>query len=78
MNAAGRLADAGALLQGLKEPADGYECEVSCIDWYGNSRPIFTGGRIFALMATEIAEGRMDNGRIREIGRLNITVPPAR
>lgn len=78
MNPAGRLADAGALLQGLKEPADGYECEVSCIDWYGNSRPIFTGGRIFALMATEIAEGRMDNGRIREIGRLNITVPPAR
>ena len=37
----------------------GYECEVSCIDWYGNSRPIFTDGRIFALTGTELIEGRI-------------------
>ncbi len=53
----------------------GYECEVSCIDWYGNSRPIFTGGRIFALTGTELVEGRIVNGRIREVRRLNIAVP---
>ncbi len=76
--ASGQLGDAGPLVQGLKEPTDGYSCEVSCIDWYGNSRPIFTGGRIFALMATEIAEGQLVDGRIREVRRVNLTqrVPP--
>ena len=76
--ASGQLGDAGPLVQGLKEPAYGYACEVSCIDWYGNSRPIFTGGRIFALMATEIAEGQLVHGRIREVRRVNLTqrVPP--
>ncbi|HEX9933093.1 MAG TPA: beta-propeller domain-containing protein [Allosphingosinicella sp.] len=49
----------------------GYSCEVSCVDWYGNSRPIFTGGRIFALSATELIEGRLDGGRIVEVQRLD-------
>ena len=71
----GGLGDAGALIQGLKEPIAGYSCEVSCIDWYGNSRPIFTGGRVFALMATEIAEGRVVDGRIEEVRRVNLTGP---
>lgn len=78
VTAEGRLTDAGALAQGLKIPVDGYRCEVSCVDWYGNSRPIFTGDRIFALMATEIAEGRMVRGEIEEVGRLNLTGPVAR
>jgi hypothetical protein len=69
----GRLSNAGALEQGQIRPASGYRCEVSCIDWYGNSRPIFTDGRIFALMATEIAEGRMAQNGIREVQRLNLT-----
>lgn len=76
MTAAGRLGDAGPLTQGQTEPQNGYRCEVSCIDWYGNSRPIFTGGRIFALMATEIAEGRLENGQIREVRRVDLTMPP--
>ena len=71
----GTLRDSGPLLQGKIEPGDDYRCEVSCIDWYGNSRPIFTGGRIFALMATEIAEGRMVNGRIEDVRRVNLTQP---
>ncbi len=72
----GRIGDAGPLLRGDDEPADGYACEVSCVDWYGNSRPIFTGGRIFALLETEIAEGQMVDGRIREIGRIDLTATP--
>jgi hypothetical protein len=52
----------------------GYQCEVSCIDWYGNSRPIFTDGRIFALSGTELIEGRVERGRIREVQRLNIAL----
>jgi hypothetical protein len=50
----------------------GYSCEVSCIDWYGNSRPIFTDGRVFALTGTELIEGRIYAGEIHEVQRLNI------
>jgi hypothetical protein len=53
-----------------------YECEVSCFDWYGNSRPIFTEGRVFALMGTELVEGRLFNGGIAEIQRVGMTGPP--
>jgi hypothetical protein len=58
----------------------GYKCEVSCIDWYGNSRPIFTEGRLFGLSGTELIEGRIEDGRVREVQRLNIALarPPAR
>jgi hypothetical protein len=54
----------------------GYRCEVSCVDWYGNSRPIFTDGRIFALSGAELIEGRLENGRIREVGRVNFALAP--
>jgi len=56
----------------------GYECEVSCIDWYGNSRPIFTDGRIFGLSGTELIEGRIAGGRISEVQRLNIALESER
>ena len=54
----------------------GYQCEVSCIDWYGNSRPVFTDGRVFGLSGTELIEGRLVAGRIRELRRLNIALSP--
>lgn len=58
---------------------EGYECEVSCIDWYGNSRPIFTDGRIFALMGGELVEGRRGTDRIIEVRRLDfLRTPPRR
>jgi hypothetical protein len=56
----------------------GYSCEVSCIDWYGNSRPIFTDGRVFGLTGTELIEGRIVAGEIHEVQRLNIALPAAR
>jgi len=52
-----------------------YECDVSCIDWYGNSRPVFTKGRVFALSGTELIEGQISGGRIFERQRLNLSVP---
>jgi hypothetical protein len=52
-----------------------YKCEISCVDWYGNTRPIFTDGRIFVLAATEFVEGRVRDGRIHEIRRVNLTAP---
>lgn len=74
----GQLGDAGAL---IAVPADDvethpdYECEVSCIDWYGNSRPVFLAGRIFGLMGTSLVEARIDAGHIREVARIDLTTP---
>ncbi len=47
------------------------KCRASCIDWYGNSRPLFLRGRVFALLGYELVEGKLEDGRIREVARLN-------
>jgi hypothetical protein len=44
-------------------------CRASCVDWYGNSRPLFLRGRVFALMGYEIVEGKVDAKRITETRR---------
>jgi hypothetical protein len=46
-------------------------CRASCVDWYGNARPLFLRGRVFALLGYELVEGRLDDGRIREQRRVN-------
>jgi len=46
-------------------------CRASCVDWYGNARPIFLRGRVFALLGYELVEGRINSTRIREIRRIN-------
>ena len=46
-------------------------CRASCVDWYGNARPIFAGGRVFALLGYELVEGRLNDGVMREIHRVN-------
>ena len=48
-------------------------CIASCVDWYGNARPIFLRDRVFALLGYELVEGRMEDGRIREVRRTNFT-----
>jgi hypothetical protein len=45
-------------------------CRASCVDWYGNSRPLFLRGRVFALMGYEIVEGRLAGGGIGEVARV--------
>jgi len=63
--------EAGELAAQSEQPKhDG--CRVSCVDWYGNSRPLFVHGRIFALLGYELVEGNLnDSGRIRELRRVN-------
>lgn len=46
-------------------------CRASCVDWYGNSRPLFVRGRVFALMGYEIVEGKVDAKHIMETQRVN-------
>jgi hypothetical protein len=53
-------------------------CVASCVDWYGNARPLFLRGRIFALMGYELVEGEERQGRIREVRRVDYTPAPPR
>jgi hypothetical protein len=46
-------------------------CRASCVDWYGNSRPLFLKNRVFALMGYELVEGRLDTDKIVETQRLD-------
>ena len=46
-------------------------CRASCVDWYGNSRPIFIGNRTFALMGYELVEGEVGQRSIRETRRVS-------
>ena len=65
-----RFSPAGELDAQLAHVADD-GCRASCVDWYGNARPIFWRGRIFALLGYELVEGEMAGGRIRETARTN-------
>lgn len=62
----------GANMNGA--PRDG--CRASCVDWYGNARPIFIGNRVFALLGYELVEGRVEHGRIQEVRRASFAPPP--
>jgi hypothetical protein len=79
-DANGKLSSAGDLIAARRDPnaesPTGYECEVSCVDWYGNARPIFTGGRVLALVNSELIEGKLEDGKIKEIGRIDLTAKP--
>jgi len=46
-------------------------CTASCVDWYGNARPIFMRGRVFALLGYELVEGDASGAKIRETRRVN-------
>ena len=65
-----RFTPAGAL-EAKAETARDDGCQASCVDWYGNARPIFLGDRTFALMGYELVEGRLQDGRISEVRWLN-------
>ncbi|MEZ4339868.1 MAG: beta-propeller domain-containing protein, partial [Sandaracinaceae bacterium] len=47
-------------------------CQASCVDWYGNARPIFYRGRVFALLGYELVEGTVDGSAIREVRRTHM------
>jgi hypothetical protein len=54
-----------------QNPSTNDGCRASCVDWYGNARPIFLRGRIFALLGYELVEGQLDDGSLREKRRIN-------
>jgi hypothetical protein len=46
-------------------------CKASCVDWYGNARPLFVRGRYIALLGYELVEGKLDNGQMHEMRRIS-------
>ncbi len=72
-----RLSPAGELAASMEGVADD-GCHASCVDWYGNARPIFLRGRTFALLGYELVEGRLAGARIREVGRISFAPRGAR
>jgi hypothetical protein len=53
-------------------------CRASCIDWYGNARPLFVSGRIFALLGYELVEGELRGRRLHEKRRVSFAPVPER
>jgi hypothetical protein len=53
----------------LRSTGDG--CRASCVDWYGNARPVFLRGRVFALMGYELVEGAIREGHLEERRRVS-------
>jgi hypothetical protein len=67
-NAGSTLTQLGNLMPvAPRDTADG--CVASCVDWYGNARPIFLGDRVLALLGYEVVEGAVRGGKIVEVGR---------
>jgi hypothetical protein len=48
-------------------------CRASCVDWYGNARPLFIRGRVFGLLGYEIVEGTMNGTGISEKRRISFS-----
>lgn len=76
-NASLKLAGLGELAARADAGDDG--CKASCVDWYGNSRPLFVRGRVFALLGYELVEGKLtQQGGIEEVQRVNFAPKAAR
>ena len=63
------LSEVGEL--GSRNASTNDGCRASCVDWYGNARPLFLRNRVFALLGYEIVEGSIDGGVMRETRRVN-------
>jgi len=65
-----RLNELGELASRVKGKMND-ACRASCVDWYGNARPLFVRGRVFALLGYEIVEGAFAEDRILETRRIS-------
>ncbi|HSQ32136.1 MAG TPA: beta-propeller domain-containing protein [Gemmatimonadaceae bacterium] len=58
-------------LEAHPDAASEDECKASCIDWYGNARPLFFEGRVLALLGYELVEGQRIADQIVELRRVD-------
>ena len=64
------------ILGASPNPNTNDNCKASCVDWYGNSRPLFIKGRVFALMGYELVEGKVSGNSISEVRRIDFSPVP--
>ena len=69
-NASAHFEEMGELAAQPERATDD-KCRASCVDWYGNARPLFVRGRVIALLGCELVEGALKDGRIEEMRRVN-------
>jgi hypothetical protein len=69
-NGGERFTPLGVLTAGASRTT-GDACRASCVDWYGNARPLFVGDRVFALLGYELIEGSISDGAIEEVRRVS-------
>lgn len=68
----GLITGAGQMTpQSFQRPAE--ECATSCVDWYGNTRPIFLGDTIIGLLGDQMSLGALDaRGNLHVERHLNL------
>jgi hypothetical protein len=81
-NRALNLSPIGELKSSAQHGTRDDQCQASCVDWYGNARPIFLGERVFALLGYELVEGRMawrgwPGEKLEELRRVNFAPQPS-
>ena len=81
-NRALHLAPVGELKSSTNGSTRDDQCQASCVDWYGNARPIFLGDRVFALLGYELIEGRMSwrgwpGEKVEELRRVSFAPQPS-
>jgi hypothetical protein len=81
-NHALNLAPVGELKSSPTAQTRDDQCQASCVDWYGNARPIFLGDRVFALLGYELVEGHVarhswQGERIEELRRVSFAPQPS-
>lgn len=64
--------DSIKLIGTVESGKDTSVCQSSCVDWYGNTRPIFLRDRLFALMGHEIAEVKVTGDGLTPAGRVQM------
>jgi hypothetical protein len=69
-NASGHFTEMGELASRPELASDDH-CRASCVDWYGNARPLFVRGRVIALLGYELVEGSPEGDRIAEVRRVS-------
>jgi hypothetical protein len=69
-NVGGHLSEVGELGSNPELAIDD-KCRASCVDWYGNARPLFARDRIIALLGYELVEGSRRGDRIAEVRRVS-------
>ncbi|MCP2680411.1 beta-propeller domain-containing protein [Maricaulaceae bacterium NA33B04] len=79
-----QLEDDDFITLGAADPQNGevseaYECEVSCVDWYGVVRAFYLNNRVFALTNTELIEVDLFQGdQLEVLNRTRLDSEPLR